>query len=179
MDLWDQMLSVDEDKTSHGELFQNKADNDSSTAASFMYKKMVLESKGYDWLIQSLKTELLLERDETASLSDGTSIRRQILSMLPSGDISKRICPTNHHVVFRIPTPSINHLRSDRIVVTSSSCNLQLTRISTYVDQTWPLFGRKVLSVISFLGNTFQGWGRRTSWFSSKTVLLVLHPPSI
>lgn len=173
MDLWDQMLSADETKANSTDLFQNVADDEANTAASFVYDKMILESKDYGWLIQSLRTELSLERDKTTPTNHDPSIRRRILSMLPSGNISKRRRPSSHHVVFRLPAPLIEYLRSDRIVITSNSHNFQLTRISTYVGQTWPSFGRKVLSAVSFLGNALHDRTLCTRRFSSKMVLCV------
>ncbi|RSL47481.1 hypothetical protein CEP54_013377 [Fusarium duplospermum] len=156
MDMWDQKLSIEESRPKSPELFQNVTDDEFNMDVSFMDNKMILDSKDYDCFIQSLKTELLLDRYETDPSSSDMAIRQQILSTLPAGKISKRRRPKNHFVVFRFPTPSSTCLMNDRVVVTSSSRNLQLTRISTYVDQTWPLLGRQVLRLVLFQGSKFQ-----------------------
>ncbi|KAM0420963.1 hypothetical protein ACHAPT_011206 [Fusarium lateritium] len=65
MDMWQQNFSVEESATESCELFQNVADDESNVTVSLMYNKMVVNSKHYDWLIQSLMTELSLERHET------------------------------------------------------------------------------------------------------------------
>ncbi|RSM06168.1 hypothetical protein CDV31_009265 [Fusarium ambrosium] len=160
MDLWDQALNVDEPEPSSSELFQNVNDLESDTASLFMYSKMVLDSEAYDWLVQSLKTELSLERGGDDPSSIGPPIRQQILAMLPTGNISRRGYSRNYQVIFQLPNWQFDFFLSDRITAMSSSSSLQMAQVSTYIDQTWPLFGKMVFSCLEnafrFPSNTSQ-----------------------
>lgn len=170
MNMWDQNFTMAETRLNNSKLFPKRPDDEANATVSPTCKA-IFDTDDYGWFIRSLKTELSLDREETASSSKDRTMRQQIRSMLGLTSISKRGFANNLQVVFRFPTPSIDCVGSDPIVVTSNSQNLQLTRVSTYVDQTWPAFGNKILNAISSLWKELQDPTPREASRSSKTTL--------
>ncbi|KAJ4218134.1 hypothetical protein NW759_008728 [Fusarium solani] len=178
MDMWHKQTPMQESAPESSELFQNVTDDDSNMTASLMYIKMVLESEHYHWLIQSLKTELSLDRGKTEPSNERVSVLQQILSMFPRGSISKKRYPADHHAVFQFPaqltrrTWRTRFLFSHPLVVTPDCQNLQFTGILAYVNQTWPSFGEEVLS---FFERAFEHCHTRPTIRSSRSTLFLIN----
>jgi hypothetical protein len=134
--------------------------------------KTILKSSAYEWLIFSLVKEVSFRWEEAQPRTMVDQIRQGVLSQLPIGRISSRRPPDRHTVSFKIPKSSLPFITedqrtqptmnppmmiADRIAITSASaCSAQLSKVSQYMDQTWPLGGRTLLSVIQ---NVINGPG--------------------
>lgn len=138
------------------ELFQGvKEPNDDDFMSSVTlndYNRVVVGSVSFAWLSESLKKEMSLRWG-----SDGIHcIRQEILSHLPTGNISKSRPPNTHEVEFRVAGWFPHHKSShgsppadgqelfDSTVLVYSSCEAQAISVKNYLAQVWPLTWRPV-----------------------------------
>ncbi|KAF3018422.1 hypothetical protein E8E14_003931 [Neopestalotiopsis sp. 37M] len=190
MGLWAKTQDQDPAKLDSSEYFQGVRDdaeiegdeggaNEEGYDLAFSgYEKTIVKSAAYKWLISSLVKEASFHWDEAQPRSMVDQIRHGILSRLPARRISPRRPPDCHTVLFKIPKSSLPFLLerqqtqsttnspamiADRIVVISTSADsIQVCKVSQYMDQTWPLGGKKVLSVLQTLANG-KGQARTSS----------------
>ncbi|KAF4456648.1 hypothetical protein FALBO_15364, partial [Fusarium albosuccineum] len=139
-------------KHSDSQIWENSAvvrDDDPNTNPPFapsLYNEIVLNSKAYDWLITILKGILSLQCYNSSSKV--SEIRDGILEMFPRDHVTMPQTLT-HRFVFQIPIGSkVGFSLPELLVLTTSTQGMQLTRVREYVDQTWPVFGRKILGLL-------------------------------
>ena len=131
------------------------AEDDVDLNELFRYQMLILKSPAFDWLVSTVKRQLLLSDDDAWAM---TSIREQILGGLPSNRrISRKQSIPCVHVVFRVPWDPVKFIQEqgydgnteellDRIItLTGQTTDAQATTCAAYLRQTWPSTGRHML----------------------------------
>ncbi|ETS77918.1 hypothetical protein PFICI_09980 [Pestalotiopsis fici W106-1] len=194
MNMWDKNdnqrpVAVDPSEYLQGVEDEDVEDQKEDISALSEYSQRIVNSAAYEWLISSLVKEATLHCDDAQPQTTMDQIRQEILTQLPTGRISSKRLPTQHTVSFRIPKsfvpflpedavlPSSFHSQTaiaDRIVATSlSDDSIQLLKVSEYMDQTWPLGGGTLLSVLQSVING-AGQARASSTLEGNGVIEII-----
>ncbi|KAK2013402.1 hypothetical protein LZ32DRAFT_676155 [Colletotrichum eremochloae] len=172
MAMWISKATDMETSVNASELFVGVEDVEEAIDAPELskYNKTITESHSFKWLIENLRRELALKRDndESTDHNHREILRSKIMGCLPSGGISKARPPTTHYAAFRLPGwPLLDRANSDRceseklldeaIVVTCCSGNAQAVSIVGYMEQTWPSTWEKILNLLQAVTRSAGG----------------------
>ena len=114
---------------------------------------VISESKALAWLAARLRNRSLLQW-ETHGMADLeiNKISQTILAALPTDTISKRQPPQQHQVSFRVEWGHmISELTDPFLDIAIAGCSsgkVQVTSVTAYIRQTWPLSEDGVLNLL-------------------------------
>ncbi|OBT68832.1 hypothetical protein VE03_02218 [Pseudogymnoascus sp. 23342-1-I1] len=128
------------------------------------YHKIIFDSPAYEWLLASLRNEVILQWSLKQPHVMVKGIRQRILDQLPTGTVGKQRALFGHKVKFDLQwgdkskgwfqhESNDRFIRSDQpfaefIVVTGSVQEAQALTIKQYLCQTWPKGGPQLLGVL-------------------------------
>jgi len=180
MSMWENKAVEDDLVVESGDLYQGVKDDEDEIIDGVdlpSYRKTILNSAAYEWLLASLRKESFLQWSATQPRVMIESIRLRILDKLPTGTISKQRALNVYEVKFdlqwgagiegqledqlldrlEIPGRSFTEL----VTVTGSPEKAQALTIKEYLSQTWPGSGLRLLDVlqktINHYGHQYSG----------------------
>ena len=179
--LWESKTEMNDPEVEKDDLFEGVGDDDEENMTNedqlHLYDKVLLSSAAYDWFIAALRRECSLHwcPQQPRIMIEG--IRQKILQKLPSGKISKRRLPPEHHVTFQLwwrplavgirreqrrhqPTPQTTFSISEIVTATGSASEAQVATIEEYFNQTWPSKGMGLLRVLDGLVDAKSSYGK-------------------
>jgi hypothetical protein len=144
-----------EDILDDGEDNFDEADHDLPELPA--YKEFICKAPAYEWLLQSIRKELLLN---VAEANVRANIRQTILDCLPKTHrVSRKESPNIHTATFTVEWDPCSFLQEQEysespeevveraIAITGSHKDAQATTIVQYLSQTWPTTGIHLLSL--------------------------------
>ncbi|RYP32296.1 hypothetical protein DL767_005271 [Monosporascus sp. MG133] len=149
-----------------------KDNQESSTPPSRAYKDFIFNSPAYEWLLASLRKEILLAPAEPNSLE---AIRREIIKSLPSSHIVSRKKPAEAYkmtfVVEWSPLAFVIEQGYEEepdeaigiaVTLTGSATDAQALTSAQYLCQTWPTVGEHIIRLVREVVRS--GTGHRHKW---------------
>ena len=175
MNMWENRAIEDNLVVESGDLYQGVKDDEDDLIDRFdltSYRKTILNSTAYEWLIASLRKESSLQWGATQPRVMIESIRLRILDKLPTATISKRRPLIVYKVKFdlqwgtgierRLEDELFNRLEipgrsfAEFLTVTGSPEEAQALTVKEYLSQTWPGSGPHLLDVLQKTINNFD-----------------------
>lgn len=153
------------DRATIAEEMEDKMDIEDDTGPSFpqlaVYKDFIFKSAAYDWLIGTLRRDLLLGVIDADAMC---AIREKVLGYLQtSNKVSKKRAAETFELTFSIRWDPILFLKEQQykeesrdaieqaVTITGSPWDAQAVSCAEYLSQTWPLNGRYILEMIQDL----------------------------
>lgn len=174
MSMWDRRAGDDRSTDDKAEI-TNQADLPE-------YHKIIFDSAAYEWLLASLRNEIILQWSAKQPHVMVKGIRQQILDQLPTGTVRKQRALSGHKVKFDLQwgdafkgwfehESTDRFIRSDQsfaelITVTGSAEEAQALTIKQYLCQTWPKRGPQLLGVLQNAINSHD------HYYSGRTIYL-------
>jgi len=159
MALWADKEDVHHDEAEHADLFDGVAvdgDDGLTMPELLSYRNVLLGSPPYEWLMSTLRRELLTSTTRTPD----AKIRNQILRMLPCGEISRHHLPKVYNMTFGLPWDIFTDfwnsvgpggLKAATVFLDGDYGFSQQTNILCYTQERWPFNGEHLLSVLDDL----------------------------
>jgi hypothetical protein len=168
MGMWGRNSNKDKTHCDISDLFEGVddcEDEDSDQAELSVYRKAIVNSAAYEWLIASLIRESSFHWDESQPRIMVDEVRHTILTQIPTGTISKRQAPCKHSASFELPWRTLEQRLEEECVnrgiatlglaipgsvvaTCSSSDQIQISTVRQYMEQTWPSGGTGLLNVL-------------------------------
>jgi len=136
-----------------------ESDDANSTELS-LYRSLIFDSPAYEWLLSSLRNEMLLSSGNAEAVDGNESLTIRIAKNLPTGVVSKRQPPIVYDIRYEtawdvaqfisssVLKDAIDVALASNITIVSNSDHFQAIPCLDYLRQTWPSSGESIMRLL-------------------------------